>query len=87
MKIEIDLPDYDGIGVDVIWEENADYTLDVFDDEVVLKANREGLLSLGKEMIYFAENNLQEGSHIHYDSFFTGKDRDYALILEKDTSK
>ena len=83
MKVALDIPEYDGNALDVIWNDNARYTLDVDYDSVILSANREGLISLAKQMIYFAYNELPEGSHIHFDSFFTKTDQTFHLVVEK----
>ncbi len=83
MQLQIDIPNYDGQAQEVIWYEDADYTIDVFDGEVALTANREGLISLARQMLYMAYNDLPEGSHVHYDPFLTGKERACELILVK----
>ena len=82
MKIVIELPDYDGNGIDVIWDENSKCRITVYDGEVGLSANREGLIAIAKQMLYMAYNDLPEGSHIHYDSFFT-KQEGKELLIEK----
>lgn len=85
MKINIELPDYDGNAVDVIWGENAKYNLKICDNTVILSANKEGLISLAKQMLYFAHNDLMKGDHVHLDGFFTKMDNiEYELIIEKD---
>ena len=84
MRIEIEIPEYDYSGVDVFWEKNAKYNISCYDDEVVLAANKEGLISLAKQMLYFAYNDLPKGSHVHFDSFFTGQsDIEHELVLCK----
>ena len=83
MKIELEIPDYDGVGTDVIWEDGADYSLAVCEDSVVLRANRSGMLSFAKQLLYFACSDLPQGAHVHYDEFFTGHVHDYELILEE----
>ncbi len=82
MKITLDIPEYDGNAIDVIWENNAKYDLTTFDGEAVLKANKEALISFAKQMLYFAHNDITEGSHVHYGSFFTGKEQKNELIIE-----
>ena len=57
MQLQIDIPNYDGQAQEVIWYEDADYAIDVFDGEVALTANREGLISLARQMLYMAYND------------------------------
>ena len=84
MKITVDIPDYDGNGIDVIWEDNSKYSIRVHDNDIVISANKSGLISLSKQMLYMAHNNLPEGSHVHYDKFFTKmNDEKYELVIEK----
>jgi hypothetical protein len=71
MRIIVDLPDYDGNALDVIWDEGANYTLDFDGNGLIISANKSGLISLAKQMLYMAHSNLPFGSHVHYSSFFT----------------
>ena len=52
MKITVDLPDYDGNGLDVIWENESYYTLDVYESTVVFSANKQALISFAKQMSF-----------------------------------
>ena len=84
MKVNIDIPDYDGAGIDVIWEEGSKYTLKMFENEAVLLANRNALISLAKQMLYLAYNDFEcRGTHVHLDDFFTNT-TESVLIIEKD---
>lgn len=71
MIVNIEIPDYEYDGLDVIWEDNAHYKLFIYKQSVHLVANTEGLMSLAKQMIYLAVNDVPEGSHVHFDKFFT----------------
>lgn len=85
MQITVDIPNYDGNGLDVIWETDSKYAISIKNNNVVISANKSGLVSLAKQMLYMAYNNLPRGSHVHYDSFFTGiNDNDFQLIIEKE---
>ena len=75
MKITLDLHEYEGNGRYMEWEK---------DDEVVLVANKQGLISLAKQMLYMAYNDFPAGTHFHYDSFFAQNPAsDYELTVEK----
>lgn len=86
MKIIVDIPSYDGDGVDVIWEDGSKYSINVNSNNVVISANKCGLISIAKQMLYMAYNNLPEGCHVHYDGFFTKMNGEYELIIEKEIS-
>ena len=83
MKIKIDIPDYDGNAMDVIWEKNANYVVNVNEEEVIISANKQALISFARQMLYMAYNDLPIGSHVHYDEFFTKSITKKELIIEK----
>ena len=84
MKVTLDIPNYDGNGIDVVWENGSKYVINIADNNVVISANKGALVSIAKQMLYMAYNNLPNGSHIHYDSFFTKMNEDeYELVIEK----
>lgn len=82
MKFEIDLPEYDGDSLDVIWDEGSNCSMVGCGEQIIIKANSIGLISMAKQMLYMAHNNLPAGSHIHYDDSFWGTS-DFELIVEK----
>ena len=83
MNIDIELPDYDGNALDIIWEKKSNYTIEILNEQIVIKANSNALISFAKQMLYMAYNDLITGSHIHYDNFFTKVNCDYELVIEK----
>lgn len=84
MKVTLDIPNYDGNGIDVVWETGSKYAISIADNNVVISANKNALVSIAKQMLYMAYNNLPNGSHIHYDSFFTKmNEEEYELVIEK----
>lgn len=84
MRITIDIPDYDNNSIDVIWDKNGEYNLFIGQKEIYLSANREALISFAKQFLYLATNDIDAGTHIHFDSFFTnGTRRDYDFVIEK----
>lgn len=84
MKICVEIPEYDGNGIDVIWENNSKYSVEVVGNQVVLRGNKEALVSLAKQMLYLSNNDIQHGAHVHFNSFFTGNsEEENELIIEK----
>ena len=81
MNVEINIPDFDGNGIDVIWEKGACVELGYEDNQILIRANRDGLISLAKQMIYLAVNEVASGSHVHYDDYFLGN-TPFELIIE-----
>lgn len=86
MKIIVDIPDFDGNGIDVIWENGSNYIIKTEKNTVTLMANKNGLISLGKQLLYMAYNynELPIWSHVHFDSFFTKRNiDDVELVITK----
>lgn len=81
MNVEINIPDFDGNGIDVIWEKGACVELGCEGNQILIRANHEGLVSIAKQMVYLAVNNVASGSHVHYDDFFLGN-TPFELIIE-----
>lgn len=63
------------------WEDGFELRVRTEDRAVLLSANREGLLSLAKQLRALAE--APPGSHIHYDEYNALEDGSAELILEK----
>jgi hypothetical protein len=63
------------------WEDGFELRVRTEDRAVLLSANREGLLSLAKQLRTLAE--ATPGSHIHYDEYNALEDGSAELILEK----
>ena len=68
--------------MNIEWE--PDFTIRVTNDngEVVISANREGLLSLAKQLAALADET--PGSHIHYDEHNSLEDGSAELIVVKE---
>ena len=68
--------------MDMEWEDG--FTINVRVDEgstVVISANREGLLSLARQLTAMA--NAENGSHIHYDEYNSLEEDSHEMIIEK----
>lgn len=63
------------------WKDGFEITVRIENDEVVINANREGLLSLASHMRALAEEPA--GSHIHLDEFNSLEQGSAQLILVK----
>lgn len=84
MNIVTEIPEYDGDSLDVLWDEGGEYELFIEDECIVLSANKIAMISLAKQLLYFANNSLPNGSHIHFNSFFCKDIKGtYELIIEE----
>jgi hypothetical protein len=67
--------------MDLIWEEGFTIDVRVTDGATVIRANREGLLSLANHLKMLAEEPA--GSHVHLDPGNALEDDSIELILER----
>ena len=63
------------------WVDGFEIRVIVEHNEVVISANKEGLLSLAQQLTALAEETA--GSHIHYDDYNSLEERSAELTIEK----
>ena len=84
MKIEISLPDYDAYtGINLQWVHGAVIKTRIEDSELLLTANKEGLLSLAYHLIALAQDNVPIHKHIHYDDSNSLEAGSASIIIER----
>lgn len=62
------------------WEEGFSIRVGIADNTVVLSANKEGLLSLARQLIALSEET--PGSHLHYDKYNSLEEDSSDLVVE-----
>ena len=65
----------------VDWVDGFTIKTEATDGEFVISANKEGLMSLAKQLTALAEG--VPGDHIHYDEYNSLEDGSAALIIER----
>lgn len=84
MKKEIDIIEYNAnIGIQFEWEKGFEISTDLNDNEILIKANSEGLVSLAKQLLTLAQSSVPFGSHIHLDEYNSLESGSIDLIIEK----
>ena len=66
--------------MEIQWEEGFTIAVEIQGDEVVLRANREGLRSLAGQFLALAEET--PGTHINYDAYNSLEDGSSDLVVE-----
>lgn len=68
--------------MEIEWEDGFTVKVRVDDgNTVVISANKEGLLSMAKQMTAMADADV--GSHIHYDAYNSLEDGSVEMIIER----
>lgn len=68
MEIVENLPQYDGMWTDLVWDDGSVATVHVQEDGAIIRTNKKGIRSLAKQMLYFGCNDVSEYAHIHYET-------------------
>ncbi len=84
MNLEINLPVYsEELGLQSSWEPGFEIAVKVTQNEAVISANKQGLISLAKQLLILAQDEVPKGSHFHLDETNTLEQESISLILEK----
>ena len=67
--------------MNIEWKDGFEIRVSLIQNQVVISANREGLLSLRQQLAALAE--APPGSHIHYDEHNSLEEKSLELIIEK----
>lgn len=69
--------------MDIEWVDGFEIRVKVDHDAVVIAANKEGLLSLAKQLTALAE--AVPGQHIHYDEYNSLEDGSTEMIIVRES--
>ncbi|MBL9029159.1 MAG: hypothetical protein JNK42_01645 [Caedimonas sp.] len=83
-KIEVYVPDYDpSIGLKFEWDDDPVISTSFQKNEIIISANKDGLVSLARHLLMLAQDKVPKGHHIHLDEFSGLEDKSVPLIIEK----
>lgn len=83
IKYELDVPAYEGEGIRTEWLDDSRVFVDLFDDGVYIKANKDGLITLAMHLLTMASNEITSGMHLHYDVYGGLEEGSIELLIEK----
>jgi hypothetical protein len=85
MEVKIYIEDYK-IETGLHYQWRAGFSIPVTENqsEIVIAANKEGLISLAIQLLTLAQDNIPEGNH--YDEFDSLEDGSKSLVIVKDCS-
>lgn len=81
-EIKISIPEYDNC-IECVWEENFKIKVSAPFDTLTIEANREGLISLARHLLYLSQDDVPNGSHVHFDEYNSLEDGSLELIISK----
>ena len=84
MEIKIDVPDYEPeTGFTFNWQDGFTIKTEMVDGELVIKANKEGLISLANHLLNLSQDKIPNGYHFHLDSSNSLEDDSVGIVLER----
>ncbi|RZK58814.1 MAG: hypothetical protein EOO91_07140 [Pedobacter sp.] len=82
MEIKINIPDYNGV-LQSNWEDGFEIKTIFSNEEIVISANKAGLISLAKQLLTLAQDTVPTGCHFHFDEFNSLEENSKELIIQK----
>lgn len=84
MKKEVKIIKYDASkGIQLSWENNFAIEVKLNNNEILISANNEGLISLANHLLSLAQNEVPVGTHIHFDENNSLEEGSMDLVIEK----
>lgn len=84
MNIQIEIPDYSSNeGFKYEWCKDFQIKTSFERNVFVIKANKEDLVSLAKQLLQLAQDGVPNGYHLHYDELNCLENGSSDLVIEK----
>lgn len=82
MEQTINFPEYNKSGLKIEWEKKFKITV-TNNKKIIIKSNKEGLISLAKIFLSLSQDNIPDGYHLHLDDSNSLEDGSSELIIER----
>jgi hypothetical protein len=83
-KITIEIPKYErNEGFKFNWQYGFEISFENKDGQGIIKANKEGLISLANHLLNMAQDEVPDDYHIHLDDLNSLEEGSNELIIEK----
>ncbi|MFD2286690.1 hypothetical protein GJU39_22355 [Pedobacter petrophilus] len=83
MEIKLEIPEYTGEGIIYEWEYGFEIKPIITNGEILITANRAGLISLARQLLTLAQEDIPVNFHLHYDSDNSLEEGSNELIIQK----
>jgi len=84
MEIKLEIPDYNpDFGMECKWELGFDIEVKYESGVVLLRANKQGLISLANHFLNLSQDKIPSGYHLHFDEYNSLDDGSEELVIEK----
>ena len=84
MEVKIEIPKYNGdTGITYLWADGFELSIAVDKGAVLIKANKEGLISMANHLLNLAQDDVPKNHHLHFDELNSLEEGSGELIIEK----
>jgi len=84
MEVKIEIPKYNGdTGITYLWTDGFELSIAIKKDAILIKANKEGLISMANHLLYLAQDDVPKNHHMHFDELNSLEEGSSELIIEK----
>lgn len=72
-----------GMMIELKWERGFKIKVEKNNNEVLISANKEGLISLANHLLTLSQDEITEGAHIHLDEYNSLEENSLDIVIEK----
>lgn len=84
MEVKINIPEYTKEkGFKFEWEQGFEIESKLMNSEILISANKAGLISLAKHLLELAQDEIRPGYHLHLDENNSLEDGSLSIIIQK----
>lgn len=84
MEIKLIIPEYSSeIGFKYEWEYDFKISSKIENNETIISANKEGLISLAKILLTLAQDSVPSEYHLHLDEYNSLEQSASSLVIQK----
>ena len=81
--MNIEVPNYDKKSFKFMWESGYFIKCHFYDNEIIIEANKEGLVSLARHLLELSQDAVPQFTHFHLDEFGALEKGSSELIVVK----
>ena len=84
VEVKLKIPKYDDeVGLQSSWVDGFILKTDIIENQIQIHANKAGLISLAKQLLYLAQDETPIGYHYHLDDYNSLETDSNELIISK----
>jgi hypothetical protein len=74
---------FHNLGITYLWTDGFELNVIADNNAVLIKANKEGLISMANHLLNLAQDDVPKNHHMHFDEFNSLEEGSKQLTIEK----